>query len=76
MNKNENTRNVAEMLLKVSEFAKPNQTKYAVSDQGSRKTKVPMWDDQRLYPPSEKCNSRTWNFGGLKKDEITGQLLL
>ena len=76
MNKNENTRNVGEMLVKVSEVTKPNQPKSAVSGQGSSKSKVPMWDDQRLYPPSEKCVSRVWNFGGMKKDKMTGQLLL
>ena len=76
MNKNENTRNVAEMLFKVSEVTKTNQTKSAVSAQGSSKTKVPMWDNQRLYPPSEKCVIRAWNFGGVKKNKKTGQLLL
>ena len=76
MNKNENTRNVGEMLVKVSEVTKPNQPKSSVSDQCFSKTKVPMSDNQRLYSPSEKCNSRVWNFGGMKKDKMSGQLLL
>ena len=42
VNENKKTRNVAEMLVKVSEVTKPNQTKSAVSDQGSSKIKVPI----------------------------------
>ena len=37
--------------------------------------KVPRWNNERLYPPSSKCKSKAWQFGGFLKDSKTGQLL-
>ena len=37
--------------------------------------KVPKWNNERLYPPSSKCKSKAWQFGGFLKDSKTGQLL-
>ena len=36
---------------------------------------VPMWNNQRLFPPSTKAKSKAWCFGGFKKDR-TGQLIM
>lgn len=36
---------------------------------------VPKWNNERLYPPSSKCKSKAWQFGGFLKDSKTGQLL-
>ena len=38
------------------------------------KIKGPMWDNKKLFPPSVKCKSRAWMFGGFVKDS-SGQLL-
>ena len=38
------------------------------------KSKGPMWDNKKLFPPSVKCKSRAWQFGGFIQDS-SGQLL-
>jgi hypothetical protein len=42
---------------------------------GSSKSKAPMWNGERLFPPKRRINnpSRAWQHGGFRKDR-TGQL--
>ena len=57
------------------EKVKSPEKDVAVKPAGKPEAKIPKWNNQRLFPPSSKCKSKAWKFGGFLKDEKTGQLL-